>query len=722
MNYFSIRSRFLLFFIYFTLVSFISWYVTGSILPPISKSGIWFYSGLVTLIAGSLLESPFYTSPVTAFASSLFSLFVLIQYGKWGIIFHTEHLMWLFSTFYVSLILLSSTVAVFGYGSDRNTLDRIGDAGYEFISQVGGPRPLFSAVFLSALLSFHSTSVLELVPILLAWLAVTFRPLEHFVIWGSKVRERWRKSFDTEQIGKVVGHTVPGLLTVEHPVSKDIETGDLLLVPGDEQQPNIGVALGHVGIGEGLRLQVLQLSISEEVKSRLPKAPISEGRCAVVDGDEIDDQIGSIQDYRYENRNRLVGIVSPGTTTQELRFEVVRSGTELEEGRLIKVEVGGEMGLYQVTDGVTKEETVQQENKRGYAEAGARKIGYWDEQEEYFSPITWLPEPNTPVFLVEEQDREVDYEAVGYFPRTSYPVSVDTDDLVTHNSAILGILGIGKSYLSMELVERMIKDDINVICIDMTDQYKKELGNYIEDGYAYWSHLYLNSAGVKGKESYRMNKEEGGSINEFRTRMDKVIDDLIDDSKKRVLTIDPSFFQVWEQTGNLRPNEEASMGTLTQAQITQIIAESALQACQERGMTKSARCCIVFEEAHSLIPEFNAAASKTDERATNGTSRAILQGRKFGLGGLVVTQRTASVTKTILNQCNTIFSMRVFDDTGMEFLSNYIGDDYAEKLSNLDDRHMVVSGKASSCRGPVQVRVNDREDFLSVARADEEDG
>jgi DNA helicase HerA-like ATPase len=53
--------------------------------------------------------------------------------------------------------------------------------------------------------------------------------------------------------------------------------------------------------------------------------------------------------------------------------------------------------------------------------------------------------------------------------------------------------------------------------------------------------------------------------------------------------------------------------------------------------------------------------------ATAATARAILQGRKYGLGCLLVTQRTANVTKTILNQCNTTFAMRMFDDTGKDF-------------------------------------------------------
>ncbi len=106
-------------------------------------------------------------------------------------------------------------------------------------------------------------------------------------------------------------------------------------------------------------------------------------------------------------------------------------------------------------------------------------------------------------------------------------------------------------------------------------------------------------------------------------------------------------------------------------------------------MTDKARVCLVYEEAHSLIPEWNSVAVEGDKAATNGTARAILQGRKYGLGCLLITQRTANVTKTILNQCNTVFAMRTFDDTGKEFLSNYLGGEYAAKLPSLKERHAV---------------------------------
>ena len=149
--------------------------------------------------------------------------------------------------------------------------------------------------------------------------------------------------------------------------------------------------------------------------------------------------------------------------------------------------------------------------------------------------------------------------------------------------------------------------------------------------------------------------------------------------------------------------------------VTQVVAEALLALVQDE-MRDVARVCLVLEEAHSLVPEWNNVANDADRNATNGTARAILQGRKYGFGCLLVTQRTANVTKTILNQCNTVFAMRTFDDTGKAFLANYLGSTYADILPTLDEREAIFFGKASSCENPIRVRLNDREDFLALFR------
>jgi DNA helicase HerA-like ATPase len=384
------------------------------------------------------------------------------------------------------------------------------------------------------------------------------------------------------------------------------------------------------------------------------------------------------------------------------------------------VRIGSRNVCYQIVNGLTKEEIVKEKNKRGYIRGEAIKIGTWNEEKNRFEKVKWLPTPNSQVMLLDLATTIPIKEAVGHFPRTNYPVFLNIDSLVTHNSAILGILGIGKSYLAVELVERIIANGIKVICLDLTDQYSIMLSKYYDATAQSAEVKELNTIGIAGKALSKRIVEEGGSINEFSAKIKEHIGTFLNPSSTRMLTIyNPTHLEVWRQDSRQYPDGHAAMASLTPCEIARIVSESALDVLQKQGMTDKGRCCLVYEEAHSLIPEGYATASEGDKTASNGTARAILQGRKFGLGCMVVTQRTASVTKSILNQCNTVFALRSFDATGIEFLKNYIGEDYAAIISALEDRYAVIFGRASSCNDPVLIRLNDRDDFLRVFRKTE---
>ena len=313
---------------------------------------------------------------------------------------------------------------------------------------------------------------------------------------------------------------------------------------------------------------------------------------------------------------------------------------------------------------------------------------------------------------------------IGNFPNSDYSILIDDlNSLVTHNTAILGVLGVGKSMLSIELVERLISQNIKVIVLDLTNQYQSKLEIFLDTEYEKMCISKLLEAGEKDRDTWDENINKGGSITNFAEALHYDIEDLLNNDKNRNLKIyNPSQLFATKQyhepksynnEGNW--NRNAQLYTLTPVEITKIVSEVALTLVSDE-MRDTAKLCLVLEEAHSLVPEFGSIVVETDKHATNGTARAILQGRKYGFGCIVVSQRTANVTKTILNQCNTIFAMRTFDDTGKEFLSNYIGKEYTNILSSLNERHAIYFGKSSSCENPVLIRLNDREKFLSEYR------
>ncbi|MBK6491646.1 MAG: ATP-binding protein [Sphingomonadales bacterium] len=286
---------------------------------------------------------------------------------------------------------------------------------------------------------------------------------------------------------------------------------------------------------------------------------------------------------------------------------------------------------------------------------------------------------------------------------------------VTHNTAILGILGVGKSFLAIELVERMIAQGIKVLCLDLTNQYATLLSDFIDPAFEDAKRAELVAAGKGGVAN--QNKELGGSRNAFKRAVLEQVRAFVTGSDDHYLRVfNPAQFRVTKQASGMYQGN-ADLAHLTASEITAIFSDAALFVCQELGMTDKARLCLVYEEAHSLVPEWNSVAADGDKSATATSARAILQGRKYGLGCLLITQRTANVTKTILNHCNTVFAMRTFDDTGKDFLGNYIGSDYAGVLPSLQPRHAVIFGKGSSCENPVLIRLNDQEAFRQVFRA-----
>ena len=180
-------------------------------------------------------------------------------------------------------------------------------------------------------------------------------------------------------------------------------------------------------------------------------------------------------------------------------------------------------------------------------------------------------------------------------------------------------------------------------------------------------------------------------------------------SDKRILILNPDLHNISKPGSQFNITHKID---LSPAEKVRVISERLIIKASSLGETDEARYLLVFEEAHSLVPEWNSISNEGDKSATNGTAKVILQGRKYGLGSFVITQRTANISKSILNQCNTIFSLRIFDDTGKQFLENYIGSDYSNLLATLEERHCVAIGKALKLKQPIILELNDMNDII----------
>ena len=103
---------------------------------------------------------------------------------------------------------------------------------------------------------------------------------------------------------------------------------------------------------------------------------------------------------------------------------------------------------------------------------------------------------------------------------------------------------------------------------------------------------------------------------------------------------------------------------------------------------------VVVEEAHTVMPEASfAGLGDFDSKGIIAKITQIaLQGRKYGVGLLVLAQRTATVSKSVLTQCNTVISFACVDDTSINFLRNVFGSAIAESLPGLRKLRAVAHG------------------------------
>ncbi|MBU0538715.1 MAG: ATP-binding protein, partial [Gammaproteobacteria bacterium] len=141
--------------------------------------------------------------------------------------------------------------------------------------------------------------------------------------------------------------------------------------------------------------------------------------------------------------------------------------------------------------------------------------------------------------------------------------------------------------------------------------------------------------------------------------------------------------------------------------ITEIYMSCLLNIAKESFGDDSKRVLVAVEEAHTIMPE--SATMGVSDFASKGLVAKIaqiaLQGRKYNVGLLVLAQRTANVSKTVLTQCNSIVSFACYDDTSISFLKNMFGSSCAEMVPNLKKLQAVVFGKVVKSERPVVVEI-----------------
>ena len=556
---------------------------------------------------------------------------------------------------------------------------------------LGRSRLIFSIVFLFGVYSFYSIQSEIAVYLIVFWGVF-------MAIWPLKIPQLLSTiSFKYQEvvlpIGKLLRLDNPGVLRFAINQSTEWEKGKPLIYQRvDKSQQWVLPLYSHLNDERRIGTAML-LGAVEEVKTGLSDGHIYELE-EELDHEAVMSLLGET------TQSRLIGFVAEDSSIGRIRLEV-KSDSPCADGMLIWCKVSGVKIYYQISAGTTIEENLDGD-KHGYQIAYAAQLGTLESGE--FKKFDWLPNMNAPVFslidgavdVIGEAPNPNDFE-FGKLPKSNIPVVGDFVGNFNFHTAVLGVTGSGKTEFAFDLIRHSVSSGIKVICIDLTSQYKGRLADLTPADLSIQEQTSIDlsqklfdvETGTYGAPNEK--KALQAFSNKLRTDVDAELRKFMENDECRL-----GLIQLPEIS-----NSQASIF------ITEIYMSCLLNIAKENFGDDSKRVLVAVEEAHTIMPE--SATMGVSDFASKGLVAKIaqiaLQGRKYNVGLLVLAQRTANVSKTVLTQCNSIVSFACYDDTSISFLKNMFGSSCAEMVPNLKKLQAVVFGKVVKSERPVVVEI-----------------
>ena len=391
-------------------------------------------------------------------------------------------------------------------------------------------------------------------------------------------------------------------------------------------------------------------------------------------------------------------------------------------------------------------------------EIKATIIGYYDKKLGFVNPRI-PPSPGQPVYLAEKETiqevlmkkrlGEIGSLHVGYLlnREEDVPVVLDTALVTSEHMCILAATGSGKSYLAGVIAEELLKpyNRAALLILDPHGEYHtlkevERLEEFKEGNYSPKVRIF-----TKDEIKIRLCELDYDELinilphlsEKMEAHLNKVYrelegkkfttDDLIEkirsinDATARALmwrvrryienisVIDD--YQHMELKDLLRPGQ-ASILQLTEMSDTeqQIVASVLLKRIlkarisAEKGLNGERLeypVFIIIEEAHRF-------ASK-ESKSYNVLRTILSEGRKFGVGVCLISQRPSKINPDILSQCMTQIIMRIINPSDQENIRSSvetIGKDLIEELPGFTKGQALVAGVAVN--SPILIRVRER--------------
>lgn len=652
------------------------WHVTGS------GETLWLASAVAWWTLG-LLSAPWYRPPRDALGASIAALAALFTLDLSTAVTPSFELQLArgIAIAYAAVVGAAAMIAAFVEQNQESPLRRFS---YLLAERLSSGPFIFGTAALISIFGFYSDPQHLLILTALWLLFALIRPIEFaLTLWADWNAER--AVGHLQSIGRIVRVDDPNIVRVQVKSAKSWEDGLHVASLAGGTHHYVIPLFSHIQdeliIGTGL-------IVPETPPGRFPHVVGS-----VFSVDDLATKTRLIGDLCGQDDNaELIGFVVEGSEIAGIRFEVSkRSG--IQEGSVVFCSIDGHCVFYQVINASTTEESFQQ-NPRGTHIVNAAQLGVWS-PDKGFEKFAWLPRMNVPIFKLSETAqhavnlREGEF-IVGDIPGTAMKVKASLPEMIAYHTAILGVTGTGKTELVLELIREAFKQGTKIFCVDLTGEYRKRLAD-------------LDPAAIglrKNKADELEQKLFDVETGEYKASAEKKLlrefmESVRDDARKQV----DKFLRAAGSAIALFELAEVTNTRATLLATELFLSEIMLWA---RANRKSRRILIVLEEAHTIIPETAGAGFDYDtQHVVNKIGQIALQGRKYGVGLFIVSQRTALVSKTILSQCNTFLTHALVDQTSLQFLLNIYDSAYVRGIPNLKFLHFLAYGKGVLSQRPL---------------------
>ena len=214
------------------------------------------------------------------------------------------------------------------------------------------------------------------------------------------------------------------------------------------------------------------------------------------------------------------------------------------------------------------------------------------------------------------------------------------------------------------------------------------------------------------------------NVSEYVETMLMRIRTMLSDSRLKTITGKTEGVTLDGWLNNYVGDNQASNGTVTVIDlslvsaevihiITAVIARMTFEALQRYRRShienKTLPTVLVMEEAHTFIKRYRDDSDNHDAASIccQVFEKIAREGRKFGLGLVLSSQRPSELSPTVLSQCNSFLLHRISNDRDQELVHKLVPDNLRgllRDLPSLPSRNAILLGWASEL--PLLVQMN----------------